>query len=117
MSYQAMTGCVLAGWAPPAAVAAWLAMRSGGTESLLAAIAGAAIVLTVVLASGAITARAGARSTGRAAMVFVSAGMVRALAAAGLAAGVWAIWRLPAVPLLASLLACYAGDPPFARRV
>ena len=109
MSYGAMTGCVLAGWVPPAAVAAWLAWRTGGADSLRAATAGAAIVLAVVLASGAVTARAGARSAGLAAMAFVSAGMVRAVAAAALAAGAWAIWKLPAVPLLVSLLACYVG--------
>jgi len=39
----------------------------------------------------------------------VSAGMVRAVAAAALAAGAWAMWTLPAVPLLVSLLLCYAG--------
>ena len=109
MTYRAMSGCVLAGWFPPAAGAAWLASRAGGRETLLAAVVGAAIVLVVVLASGALTARAGRKAAVQAAFVFVSAGMVRTVAAAALAAGAWALWKLPVVPMLLSLLACYAG--------
>jgi hypothetical protein len=109
MSYRAMSVCVLAGWMPLAAGAAWLASRQEGRGTVPAALAGAAISLAVVLASGLATARAGSKSAGQAALTFVMAGIVRTVGAAAIAAGVWAIWSPPLVPLLLSLLACYAG--------
>jgi hypothetical protein len=109
MSYRSMSGCVLAGWLPPAAAAAWLVGRGGERVELVAAGVGAGIALLVVLASGAVTARAGAKSAGQAALTFVMAGIVRTVGAAALAAGAWAIWKLPHLPLLLTMLACYAG--------
>ncbi len=109
MNYRSMTACVLAGWTLPAAGAAWLARSGGEARGLAAACAGAAIVLAVALASGALTVRAGARSASRAALTFVAGSLGRVVVAAGLAASAWGIWDLPVRTLLLSLLVCYAG--------
>ena len=109
MNTRSMAGCVLVGWLPPAAGAAALVSYGGERADMAAAAVGAGIALAVVLASGAATARAGAKSAAQAAFMFVMAGIVRTIGAAALAAGAWAIWKLPHLPLLLTLLACYGG--------
>jgi hypothetical protein len=123
-SFKALLGWILICWVPAAALVclvAWkwappgtAAIVQDKSQKVLAAAVGAGIALAVILASGAIILRASTRGRQQAAMTFVSMAMIRALAAAGIAAAVTVTTSMEAFPLLGGMivpyLAAHAGE-------